>query len=148
MDSSVFWIGFIADSCGFMDSFGFVRTRACMWIRALRQSMSPWVMMWYRNVISIANRKASQCTEHTNHGRKQTNRNTTWEHLNHQILVQTFRLALTASVMVRKLDQKCWCNIRVQWHIGKVLAFIVISHNTQQCDSPAPQMFNVEKWCS
>ena len=35
-------------------------------------------------------------------------------------MVQTFRLALTASVMVRKLDQKCWYTIRVQTSIGKV----------------------------
>ena len=34
-----FWIGFIPDSCGFMDSSRVLRTRACTWMRALRQSM-------------------------------------------------------------------------------------------------------------
>ena len=30
-----------------------------------------------------------------------------------RIVVETFRLTLTASVMVRKLDQKLWCEIRI-----------------------------------
>ena len=91
-------------------------------------------------------------------------------------MVQTFRLAPTASVMVRKLGQKCWYNIRARTSIGKVgavwpfptmpifvgtafgkaswqadlLSDIHATHdvNTQQRETPAPQMFNVERGCS
>ena len=58
MDSSVFSLGFIADSYGFMDSFGFVRIRKRANTRAAAIDVCTMRDDVIRHVISIADREA------------------------------------------------------------------------------------------
>ena len=58
MDSSVFLIGFIVDSYGFVDSFGVVMTRIHVHTRAAAVDVCTMHDDVIRHVITIANREA------------------------------------------------------------------------------------------